>query len=194
MERTTLNSSANSNQESTDSKTMDHPCELIYVIDTHTSLDSGKAAALMKMYSEAADSAESNLDSPRSQLDSCACSLKRLQRRFQGPEKGWKSDVGISFRNLNVYGFGVESVYQKTFSNYPLAYFSAFRDLLSKKPKTGVQILEEFEGLIKGGEMLVVLGRPGSGCSTLLKTLSGQTHGFHVDDKSTVNYQGKAQM
>ena len=38
--------------------------------------------------------------------------------------------------------------------------------------------------------MLVVLGRPGSGCSTLLKTISGETHGFFIDKQSDINYQG----
>ena len=38
--------------------------------------------------------------------------------------------------------------------------------------------------------MLVVLGRPGAGCSTLLKTISGETHGFFIDDQSEINYQG----
>jgi ABC-type multidrug transport system ATPase subunit len=38
--------------------------------------------------------------------------------------------------------------------------------------------------------MLVVLGRPGSGCSTLLKTISGETDGFFVDSQSYINYQG----
>jgi ABC-type multidrug transport system ATPase subunit len=37
--------------------------------------------------------------------------------------------------------------------------------------------------------MLLVLGRPGSGCSTFLKTLSGDTHGFHVNTKA-VGYSG----
>jgi ATP-binding cassette, subfamily G (WHITE), member 2, PDR len=38
--------------------------------------------------------------------------------------------------------------------------------------------------------MLVVLGRPGAGCSTLLKTISGETHGFHIQDETCINYQG----
>ena len=36
----------------------------------------------------------------------------------------------------------------------------------------------------------MVLGRPGSGCSTLLKTIAGETHGFFIDQKSEINYQG----
>jgi ABC-type multidrug transport system ATPase subunit len=38
--------------------------------------------------------------------------------------------------------------------------------------------------------MLAVLGPPGSGCSTFLKTVAGDTHGFHVDDEAIMNYQG----
>jgi ATP-binding cassette subfamily G (WHITE) protein 2 (PDR) len=38
--------------------------------------------------------------------------------------------------------------------------------------------------------MLVVLGPPGSGCSTFLKTVAGETNGFYVDEKSQINYQG----
>lgn len=38
--------------------------------------------------------------------------------------------------------------------------------------------------------MLVVLGPPGSGCSTFLKTIAGETHGFFVDESSYLNYQG----
>lgn len=38
--------------------------------------------------------------------------------------------------------------------------------------------------------MLAVLGPPGSGCSTLLRTIAGDTHGFHISDDATLNYQG----
>ncbi|RYP58881.1 hypothetical protein DL770_010332 [Monosporascus sp. CRB-9-2] len=38
--------------------------------------------------------------------------------------------------------------------------------------------------------MLLVLGRPGSGCSTFLKTLAGDTHGFHVAQETKINYEG----
>ncbi|TVY84383.1 ZEB2-regulated ABC transporter [Lachnellula suecica] len=38
--------------------------------------------------------------------------------------------------------------------------------------------------------MLLVLGRPGSGCTTFLKALSGDTHGIFIGDESDVNYEG----
>jgi ATP-binding cassette, subfamily G (WHITE), member 2, PDR len=45
--------------------------------------------------------------------------------------------------------------------------------------------------VIRESEMLVVLGRPGSGCSTLLKTIAGETHGLNITESSHINYQGK---
>ncbi|KAJ7852075.1 hypothetical protein B0H14DRAFT_3085739 [Mycena olivaceomarginata] len=41
-------------------------------------------------------------------------------------------------------------------------------------------ILEGFSGVVRPGEMLLVLGRPGSGCSTFLKTLANQTDEYHA--------------
>lgn len=61
---------------------------------------------------------------------------------------------------------------------------------ITGRGKRKIQILRDFEGLIKSGEMLVVLGKPGSGCSTLLKTISGETDGFVIDPESNINYQG----
>jgi ABC-type multidrug transport system ATPase subunit len=49
--------------------------------------------------------------------------------------------------------------------------------------------LHSFDGIIKAGELCVVLGRPGSGCSTLLKALTGELHGLEIDG-SEVHYNG----
>lgn len=48
------------------------------------------------------------------------------------------------------------------------------------------QILHDFNGIIKPGELLVVLGRPGSGCSTTLKTLCGEFHGLKIGDDTNM--------
>ena len=105
------------------------------------------------------------------------------------PDKYPGRTAGVSFQNLNVHGFGSPTDYQKTFGNYPLELVSIYNKLRGQK-QTKIQILRNFEGLVQSGEMLVVLGRPGSGCSTLLKTISGETHGFHIDKDSKINYQG----
>ncbi|KAL8693936.1 MAG: hypothetical protein Q9218_001350 [Villophora microphyllina] len=105
------------------------------------------------------------------------------------PERYPQRVAGVSFKNLNVSGFGSPLDYQKTFGNYPLEIASIF-NTITGRGKRKIQILRDFEGLVKSGEMLVVLGRPGSGCSTFLKTITGETSGFHIDQGSNINYQG----
>lgn len=77
----------------------------------------------------------------------------------------------------------------RTFSNVVLEVLGLFNKITGRGQRK-IQILRDFEGLIKSGELLVVLGKPGSGCSTLLKTISGETDGFFIDSESNINYQG----
>ncbi|XMA17261.1 hypothetical protein WAI453_010052 [Rhynchosporium graminicola] len=106
------------------------------------------------------------------------------------PERYPKRVAGIAYRNLSAHGFGEATDYQKTFGNYPLEIPSLFKRIIGRRQQTKIQILRDFDGLVRSGEMLVVLGRPGSGCSTLLKTISGETDGYYIDEKSYINYQG----
>ncbi|KIV78697.1 hypothetical protein PV11_06318 [Exophiala sideris] len=97
--------------------------------------------------------------------------------------------AGVAFRNLNAHGYGAATDYQKSVGNVMLEVVGLARRLMGVGQQR-VDILRGFDGLIKPGEMLVVLGPPGSGCSTFLKTLAGETHGFNVDKESYINYQG----
>ncbi|KAF2769646.1 putative multidrug resistance ABC transporter [Teratosphaeria nubilosa] len=98
--------------------------------------------------------------------------------------------AGIAFRNLNVHGFGAATDYQKDVGNVWFEVVGAIKRALGMEKPRRIDILHDFEGLVKSGEMLVVLGPPGSGCSTFLKTITGETHGFNVDAGSYLNYQG----
>lgn len=46
------------------------------------------------------------------------------------------------------------------------------------KQGTEFDILKNFRGVAKPGEMILVLGRPGSGCSTFLKVIANQRSGY----------------
>lgn len=77
----------------------------------------------------------------------------------------WQRDrptpnAGVSFRNLSVHGFGFPTDYQKDFANVLLEGLGMVQRMMGKG-QTRIQILKNFDGLIKEGEMLVVLGRPG---------------------------------
>lgn len=97
--------------------------------------------------------------------------------------------AGFAFRDLDVYGYGTATDFQKSVGNIFLEGVTMARQLLHER-RSRVDILHGLEGVVHSGEMLAVLGPPGSGCSTFLKTIAGDTHGFHVGDDATVNYQG----
>jgi ATP-binding cassette, subfamily G (WHITE), member 2, PDR len=107
----------------------------------------------------------------------------------QDPQRYPRRTAGVSFQDLNVYGVASRTDYQKTVSNVFLEIPAFFR-WIAGTGRQRVQILKNFNGLVERGEMLLVLGRPGSGCSTLLKTLSGATHGLTISPVSQLNYQG----
>lgn len=43
---------------------------------------------------------------------------------------------------------------------------------------SGRYLLRDFNGVVKSGEMMLVVGRPGSGTTTFLKTLASLTKGY----------------
>ncbi|KAF1992911.1 hypothetical protein P154DRAFT_557972 [Amniculicola lignicola CBS 123094] len=99
----------------------------------------------------------------------------------------------LLFRNLSVHGYGSYLDYQKTFGNYPLVYLARLVDIVRGRKRERIDILRTVEGLLNEGETLMVLGRPGRGCTTLLKILAGQTFGLRVDPSSTLHYAGLQQ-
>jgi ATP-binding cassette subfamily G (WHITE) protein 2 (PDR) len=97
--------------------------------------------------------------------------------------------AGVCFRNLSAYGYGTATDYQKTVGNFGMQIVGLLRKAMGIGQRR-VEILRNLDGMVHAGEMLVVLGPPGSGCSTFLKTVAGETGGFYVDNDSHVNYQG----
>ncbi|KAL4774475.1 ABC-2 type transporter-domain-containing protein [Aspergillus nidulans var. acristatus] len=105
------------------------------------------------------------------------------------PERYLPRQAGVSFTNLSVHGYGSPTDYQKDVFNSVLQIGGLVRSMMGHG-KQKIEILRNFDGLVKAGEMLVVLGRPGSGCSTFLKTIAGEMNGIFMDEKSQLNYQG----
>ncbi|OTA56661.1 hypothetical protein K449DRAFT_387405 [Hypoxylon sp. EC38] len=97
--------------------------------------------------------------------------------------------AGVCFQNLNVHGFGAATDYQKDVANVWLEAAGLVRKAMGKGQRK-IDILRNFDGVVHKGEMLVVLGPPGSGCSTFLKTIAGETNGIYIEKDSYFNYQG----
>lgn len=97
--------------------------------------------------------------------------------------------VSFSFKNLNVTGSRPTTSSQVSVLSALLKLFQPGRILpFGKKPTK--RILSQFDGVVKSGEMLLVLGCPGSGCSTFLKTMAGELNGLNVDKSSELHYSG----
>jgi len=95
----------------------------------------------------------------------------------------------VTFKGLTVKGEGSGISYGSSLTG-ALKSIPALPKTIkaARHPKTKV-ILDEFTGCVKPGEMLLVLGRPGSGCSSFLKTLACQTDSFKEID-GTISYDG----
>lgn len=99
-----------------------------------------------------------------------------LKRLFKNREEAGllARSASVVFEDLCVDGLGSGVTYGETLGSTFLAPFK----LLTGRKQPVKHILEHFTGSVQPGEMLLVLGRPGSGCSSLLKTLANQTGSF----------------
>ncbi|QRW02377.1 ABC transporter [Ceratobasidium sp. AG-Ba] len=97
----------------------------------------------------------------------------------QRNEEGIKvRELGVGFVDLTVQELGAAAKYQPTiFSLFsPKVWAQQFRELRHPPVK---DILAGFTGTVQSGEMLLVPGSPGSGCTTFLKVIANQRQGYH---------------
>ncbi|KAH8155132.1 uncharacterized protein LAJ45_00141 [Morchella importuna] len=118
-----------------------------------------------------------------------------LQRRTkEASESGiLPKKIGVSFENLTVTGTGSGREYVKTFPDelaelFGKGIYDMARGYFGKKPEVK-NIIQGFSGVVKPGEMLLVLGRPGSGTSTFLRALTNQRREF-TSITGDINYSG----
>ncbi len=60
-----------------------------------------------------------------------------------------------------------------------------------RRPQESRLLLREFSGTIGAGEMLLVIGRPGSGCTTFLKALANM-RGEYKETTGEITYGGRS--
>jgi ABC-type multidrug transport system ATPase subunit len=93
------------------------------------------------------------------------------------------------FKNVTVKGQALGNSIQPTVGDVFLSLPRTLAGFLSRDGEAKSRnktILNKFTGCIKPGEMLLVLGRPGSGVSSFLKLIGNQRGGFEkVDGKVT---------
>jgi ABC-type multidrug transport system ATPase subunit/ABC-type multidrug transport system permease subunit len=131
----------------------------------------------------------SSLDPASDNFNARAWMRAMFKLRNEDSDRFMGRTAGVCFRNLSAYGFGTAADFQNTVGNVGMQIVGLARKVIGTGQRR-IDILRNFDGLVHAGEMLVVLGPPGSGCSTFLKTIAGETAGFSIDADSHVNYQG----
>ncbi|KAL8916273.1 MAG: hypothetical protein Q9172_006380 [Xanthocarpia lactea] len=106
--------------------------------------------------------------------------------------------VGVLFKNLTVMGAGATTSFAKTLPDAILGtlgpdlyrIISGFVPALQRH-NAGVTrtLINDFTGVVRDGEMMLVLGRPGSGCTTFLKALANKRSEY-ASVTGDVNYGG----
>ncbi|GAA5843719.1 hypothetical protein JCM11251_003474 [Rhodosporidiobolus azoricus] len=91
--------------------------------------------------------------------------------------------LGVVWENFNVQGAGGgDKMLIQTFldacKDWALWVPYKVIDMAGIKKETPRDLLAKFDGCLKPGEMCLVLGRPGSGCTTFLKTIANQRGGY----------------
>jgi len=90
--------------------------------------------------------------------------------------------IGVYWDGLTVKGMGGSTNYVKTFPDAFTDFFDVITPVLGwlgmRKKGTEVTLLNSFKGICKPGEMVLVLGKPGSGCTTFLKSIANQRYGY----------------
>ena len=97
--------------------------------------------------------------------------------------------TGVIFKHLSVYGSGSAIQIQHTVDSI-ITIPLRLKSYMGASRKTHKTILHDFTGFVGRGEMLIVLGRPGSGCSTFLKSISTDTEGLKLDKAADIQYGG----
>ncbi|GAA5814667.1 hypothetical protein MFLAVUS_008166 [Mucor flavus] len=127
---------------------------------------------------------EGQADSEDFNLDEFLHGISRKQD--DGGHK--KKHIGVSWRNLHVEGLGADAYTIPTVISSAVSLFK-FWKLFQKKTTSTKYIIDDLTGCCRDGEMLLVLGRPGAGCTSFLKVISNMRESYtHIG--GDVSYGG----
>ncbi|KAL2828234.1 ABC drug exporter AtrF [Aspergillus cavernicola] len=119
-----------------------------------------------------------------------------LERRTTAGDPAKK--VGVVFKNLTVKGIETGASFVRTLPDAVIGTFGPDlyniicrfvpRLRFGKKPPVR-DLVHDFTGSVREGEMMLVLGRPGAGCSTFLKAIANDRGSFAAVE-GEINYGG----
>ncbi|KAL5364493.1 ABC-2 type transporter-domain-containing protein [Aspergillus floccosus] len=150
--------------------------------------DEDVIATIHRTLTEAPEHAQAYAE-PHSSFD------KFLEDELRAGKK--RSNLGVCFRSLSTWGEGEDHADVKTLGTalwrtltFQDIYEWTIKSWVSKKePQSGRPLIRDFSGVVRSGEIMLVLGRPGAGCSTFLRTIAGH-HSSFLGVTGSIDYSG----
>lgn len=119
-----------------------------------------------------------------------------FEKRTEQGESAKK--VGVVFRNLTIRGAGSSNITAKSLPDAILGTFGPdlYRLICRLIPSLSLSkdqhlntLINSFTGIVRDGEMMLVLGRPGAGCTSFLKAVANK-RGEYASVTGDVSYGG----
>lgn len=149
---------------------------------------SAKSKALSKTRSKSKTTEEKDVEKTAESFSDTEADQFDLENTLRGnrqaeEDSGIRSKhIGVIWDGLTVRGTGGVTNFVKTFPDAFVSFFNVVETAMNivgvGKKGREVKILQDFRGVMKPGEMVLVLGRPGSGCTTFLKVIANQRFGY----------------
>lgn len=101
-------------------------------------------------------------------------------------EAGSQKRVGVLYKHLTVQGVGSSASFVRTLPDAIIGTFgpdlyriiSGVIPALARRSGDTKTLINDFTGCVRDGEMMLVLGRPGAGCSTFLKAIANNRESY----------------
>lgn len=102
-------------------------------------------------------------------------------------------ETGVIMEDVGAEGDDESALEGVTFGNILLLPLTIYKGIKAKKNQKMRKILRGVNILARPGEMVLVLGRPGAGCSSTLKTAAGVIDQFAGGVSGEISYNGISQ-
>ncbi|CAI6422690.1 ASN_HP2_G0008360.mRNA.1.CDS.1 [Saccharomyces cerevisiae] len=98
--------------------------------------------------------------------------------------------AGVTIEDVSAKGVDASALEGATFGNILCLPLTIFKGIKAKRHQKMRQIISNVNALAEAGEMILVLGRPGAGCSSFLKVTAGEIDQFAGGVSGEVAYDG----
>ncbi|KAI6778376.1 uncharacterized protein J7T54_000494 [Emericellopsis cladophorae] len=124
--------------------------------------------------------------------------IQSLEKYLQNGDTSLRPPpLSVCFKSVTTYGRAggaapvktLREAIWRTLTLQDIYELTLKRFMSPVRPEDGQALIRDFSGVVRNGEMMLVLGNPGSGCSTFLRTV-GNDHKSFLNVSGSIDYSG----